>query len=83
MKDFFIFSLILIGLPVIVPLTLVLFWYRCALNAAEKLVDVLDDTTEPVAVVEHLDTLDDIGKKFVKKYPMSTPEDPDCDYIDR
>ena len=60
-KLFFIVLLIFIGLPIIVPLTLLLFWYKCAMNAAEKIIDNLDDTnTEPNYVVE---AIDDFNKR--------------------
>jgi hypothetical protein len=80
-KQILMVLLLAVSLPVTVPLTLIIFWGRCALNASEKMMSVLDDEeTEPVAMVE---SLDDIGKQFEKKYPMSTPQDPNCDYIDR
>jgi len=60
-KLFFTVLLIIIGLPIIVPLTLLLFWYKCAMNAAEKIIDNLDDTdTEPDYVVE---AIDDFNKR--------------------
>lgn len=92
-KEFAILFLTLLGLPVIIPTVLMTFWIKCAINAGDNIYTLLIDTvdTEPVAVVE---AIEDFKKRceaanktadneLTKKYPMSTPDDPECDYIDR
>jgi len=63
LKQFFTTALILLGLPVTVPLTLLLFWIKCSMNASDNLMNLLDDehnTTEPNYVVE---AIDDFNKR--------------------
>jgi hypothetical protein len=54
MKGVLIVIFIIVGLPVIMPLGIVIFWVRCARNFADDMTAWLDDKTEPVGVVENL-----------------------------
>jgi hypothetical protein len=48
----------IIGLPVIIPVGLVIFWVRCGRNMADNMEEITNKPDEPVAMVEHIGGLD-------------------------
>jgi hypothetical protein len=46
---------IIIGLPIIIPVGLIIFWVRCGRNMADHMDTILNEPDEPVAMVEGLD----------------------------
>lgn len=55
MKGIIISIFLIIGLPVMIPLGVIIFWVRCARNFADDMSAWLDQDDEPVAMVEHVD----------------------------
>jgi len=74
MKGVIIVIFIIIGLPVILPLGIIIFWVRCARNFADDMTAWLDrDDTEPVAMVEKID-LDKAYKNVFEEYKKKFEE---------